>query len=110
MAEDKFLQEFIQECSQAVGSETREKFVGWETILTVLVIEGLKMMLPELKEWVKLGATVITTKRLALQKRLEEYALEKELDFAKAEKAAAVIADNINEENVSRIIKELEVG
>ena len=110
MAEDKFLQEFIQECSQAVGSETSEKFVGWETILTVLVIQGLKTLLPELKEWVKLGATAITTKRLALQKRLEEYALEKELDFAMAEKAAAAIADNINEENVSRIIKELEVG
>ena len=35
---------------------------------------------------------------------------KKELDFAKAEKAAAVIADNINEENVSRIINELEMG
>ena len=110
MAEDKFLQEFIQECSQAVESETSEKFVGWETILTVLVIGGLKMLLPELKEWLKLGATVITTKRLALQKRLEEYALEKELDFATAEKAAAVIANQINEENIGRIIRELEVG
>ena len=68
MAEDKYLQEFIQECSQSVGSETNEKFVGWETILSVLVMEGLKMLLPELKEWVKLGAMVITTKRLALQK------------------------------------------
>jgi hypothetical protein len=34
-------------------------------------------MLPELREWVKLGATVITLKRQELKNRLVEYARKK---------------------------------
>ena len=66
------------------------------------------MLLPELREWAKLGATAIAMKRQQLRQRLREYALEKELDFPAAEQAAEVIADKINEENLERIIDELQ--
>ncbi len=99
---------FIKECTQEIPKQTNEKFIGWETLVTILVIEGIKIILPEVKEWVKLGATVITMKRLELKKKLMEFAKEKELDYQEAEKAAAVISEKINEENLARIVNELE--
>jgi hypothetical protein len=108
MDSQKFIEDFIKECSQSKPEVTDEKFIGWEGLVSILVYEGIKMLLPELKEWIKIGATAIATKRLEFKKRLEAYAMGKELDFPAAEKAAQVIADKINEKNVAKLIKALE--
>ncbi len=65
-------------------------------------------MLPELKEWVKLGAKFIIIKRLEIQKRLENYAREKELDMPDAKKATTVIVDKLTEEKIVGLITALE--
>ena len=108
MEKNLTLEDFINECSAEKLEPTEEKFIGWEPLLSILVYQGLKWLLPEIREWVKLGATTIALKRLELKKRLTDYALDKELDFPAAEKAAQVVADNINEENVQGIIQALE--
>ncbi len=109
MAESDYLENFIQTCAQNLPDSERQRFVGWEGIVAVLVYQGLKIMLPELKEWVKLGGTVIAMKRLEIRKRLESYALEKELDFQAAEQAAQNIADNITEDTLDAIVDALSV-
>ena len=108
MPSQSYLQEFIKECSEAKPASTDEKFVGWENLIFVLVGIGLKVLLPELREWLKLGAIVITTKRLELKKKLLDYAKEHELDYQEAEKAAGVIVDKIDEKNISTLVAALE--
>ena len=105
MDNQSYLDEFIAECATETPGPTNERFIGWEDTIYVLVGFGLKTLLPELKEWVKLGATAITLKRLEIKKRLLDFAKEKELDY---EKAAGVIADKINEKNIGKLISALE--
>jgi hypothetical protein len=102
------LENFVSECAALQPEATAEKFIGWEPLISILVFEGLKLILPELKEWVKLGATVVTMKRQELQKKLVEYARDKELDFPAADKAAEAVASRINQENLGRIVSALE--
>ena len=108
MDNQSYLDEFIAECATETPGPTNERFIGWESLISVLVGSGLTLLLPELKEWVKLGATAITLKRLEIKKRLLDFAKEKELDYEKAEKAAGVIADKINEKNIGKLIPALE--
>ncbi len=108
MDNQSYLDEFIAECATETPGPTNERFIGWEDTIYVLVGFGLKTLLPELKEWVKLGATAITLKRLEIKKRLLDFAKEKELDYEKADKAASVIADKINEKNIGKLISALE--
>ncbi len=108
MSRTPYLDRFIESCKQEAPTGGGERFIGWETIVTVLVIEGLRLLLPELREWARLGATAIAMKRQELRAGLREYALEKELDFPAAEQAAEVIAEKINEDNLERIIKDLQ--
>jgi len=105
-----YLDEFIAECVAETLEGTDEKSIpiDWENLISVLIGSGLTLLLPELKEWVKLGATAITLKRLEIKKRLLDFAKEKELDYEKAEKAAGVIADKINEKNIGKLIPALE--
>ncbi len=110
MSNQTYLSEFIKECSEARTEQRGEKFVGLESLIAILVYEGIKVLLPELKEWIKLGALKITLKRQEIKKRLIDYAEEKELDFPQAEEAASVIADKINEKNIERIVSDLGIG
>ena len=103
-----YLQEFIKECSEAKPESTDLKFVGWEDMIFILAGIGLKALLPELREWLKLGAMTITTKRLELKKKLLDYAKQKELDYQEAEKAAGVIVEKIDEKNVAALVAALE--
>jgi len=103
-----YLQDFIKECTESIPKTSGEKFIGWEGLVYVLVTEGLKILLPELKEWVKLGVNFIVMKRLEIKKRLESYAMKKELDFPAAEKAATAVANNITENNIDKLIQALE--
>ena len=104
MDDNNYLTNFVRECSAIRPETSDEKFIGWEGLVSVLVYEGIKIILPELKEWVKMGATLITAKRLELRQKLVAYAKEKELDFPQAERAAGVITDRITEDNVGTII------
>jgi hypothetical protein len=98
--------QLIKECAESLSREkSNDKFIGWETLVSILVYEGLRAMLPEIREWIKLGATTITLKRLELRKKLADFAKQKELEFPQAEKAAAAIADRID---FSRIASELK--
>ena len=108
MNSQSYLQEFIKECSEAKPASTDEKFVGWEDLIFVLAGIGLKALLPELREWLKLGAMTITTKRLELKKKLVDYAKQRELDYQEAEKAAGVIVGKIDEKNISSLVTALE--
>ncbi len=103
-----YLNEFVKECASDAPETTDEKFIGWEGLLFTLVGFGLKALVPELKEWIKLGTSAIAIKRLEIKKKLIDYAEKKELDFPAAEKAAEVISNNINEENITKIINALE--
>ena len=105
MDNQSYLDEFIAECATETPGPTNERFIGWESLISVLVGSGLTLLLPELKEWVKLGATAITLKRLEIKKRLLDFAKEKEFDY---EKAASVIADKINGKNINKLISALE--
>jgi hypothetical protein len=91
-------------------NEKEPNFVGWEALVAILVYQGLKVLLPEIKEWIKIGALKIVLKRQEIKKRLIEYAKEKELSFPEAEQTASVIAEKISEENIEGIVRELEIG
>lgn len=108
MADKDVLDAFVKECSADLPPTSDEKFTGWEPIVAVLVFEGLRVLLPELKEWMKLGGSVIALKRQEISQKLEAYALEKELDFPAAEQAAQRIAERIDEATLTRIIGAFE--
>ena len=93
---------------EQIHPETGKKFFDTETVIAILIFQGLKIMLPEIKEWLKLGFSKIVLKRLEIEKRLQDYALSKELDFGTAKEASEKIARNINEKNIENIINELE--
>ena len=108
MSDSDYLKNFIQTCAQTRPDSEDQKFVGWEAVVAILVYQGLKVMLPELKEWLKLGGSLIALKRLEIRKKLESYALEKELDFQAAEQAAKNIAENITEDTLEDIVDALD--
>ena len=108
MSESDFLKNFAHEAAQEKPDTERFRSLGWEEVVFTLVGVGLKAILPELKEWIKLRASAIGVKRLEIQKRLTDYAREKKLDMQEAEKAAGVIADKITEENVEQLVEALE--
>lgn len=102
------LNELIYKTASQIQPDTEKKFVDIDTVVTILVFQGLKILLPEVREWIKLGLSKIVLKRLEIEKRLKDFALEKELDYRVAEKASEKIAKNINEHNIENIISELE--
>jgi len=102
---DTNLDLFIKDCSMAADEATKEKFIGWEGLIAILVYQGLKLMLPEIKEWLRLGAQAIALKRQEMKKRLVDYALEKELDFPQAEQAAEIVSQRLNEEVLHDLVK-----
>jgi hypothetical protein len=108
MTNPAYLQSFVKECSEASVETTGEKFTGWESLVGILVYKAMRLLLPELKEWLKLGAAAVALKRQELRDRLIQYAKEKELDFPQAEKAAGQIANRIDEMNLPKIVAELE--
>ncbi len=108
MENQPYLEEFIKTCAETEPEPGDEKFVGWESVVAVLVYEGIKLILPEIREWLKLGASAIALKRLEIRKQLVEYAEKKELEFPQAEKAAEAVANNLNEETLARIVNELK--
>jgi hypothetical protein len=111
MTDNKYLDEFIVSCTEEKANpleQTQEKFIGWESLFTVLVYQGFLTLLPELKEWIKLGATAIVLKRKELEKKLIEYAGKKELEFPQAEEAAARVSDRLNEETLKNIIEAID--
>ncbi|MCG8607464.1 hypothetical protein MJD09_21090 [bacterium] len=108
MTNSNFLNDFAKEVAQEKPPTEQFRAIGWEEVVFTLVGVGLKAILPELKEWIRLGTTAITVKRLEIKKRLTDYAREKKLDLQEAEKAAGVIADKITEENVEQLVEALE--
>ncbi len=112
MTNQPYLEEFIKKCSETefekTDEQTDEKYVGWEDLIRTLVFGGFVFLMPEIKEWVKLGMSTIALKRLEIKKKLEEYAAEKELDFPQAEKAAEAVANNLDKETLTKIVEELE--
>lgn len=103
------LNDLIQKTKSEIQPDSEgKKFMDADAVITFLVLHGLKILLPELKEWVKLGFLKITLWRLKIEKKLKDYALEKELDFKTAQIASQKIAQNINENNIKNIITELE--
>lgn len=108
------LQAFIDECVEAYHSgpydenTTRIASEAIASIITVLVMGGLKLCLPELQEWMKLGMTKVALKRQQIEKKLKAYAEQKELDYEAAQKAAGIVAGRLNEENIESVVKALE--
>ena len=102
------LNDLVHQTENQIQTDTETKFVDVNTIVTILVFQGLKMLLPEIREWVKLSFSKIVLKRLEIENRLKDYALEKELDFKTAQEASEKIAQNINEDNIKQIVAELE--
>lgn len=98
------------EINNELPVETNEKFVGIETIITILLFNGLKLLIPEIREWIKLGFSAIAINRLSIEQKLKEYALEKGLNYKQAQIIAEKIAQKINENNAESILTELQAG
>ena len=108
MANDQFLQNLINDCVESVDDNEKDRFVGWESLFSILVYQGLLIMLPELKEWLKLAASAIALKRLEVKERLIEYAAEKEIDFPQAEIAAGKVSDKLDEKTIKQVVNALK--
>jgi hypothetical protein len=112
--ENPELQAFVDECVEEYynapyeDGTSRLATEAIVSLITLLAYEGLKLCLPELREWLKLGASVITLKRLEIEKKLKKYAEQKELDYKEAKKAAKAIADRLDEKNVGTVINAIE--
>ncbi len=109
------LQAFVNECVEEYHSgvydeNAKRSAADVAFIMTVLISQGLYIMLPEIREWLKLGVAVIALKRQELERKLQEYAREKELDYPTAEKAARIVADRLNEDNIEAVVKALEAS
>jgi hypothetical protein len=108
MAHDQFLQNLINDCIESIDDNEKDRFVGWESLFSILIYQGLLIMLPELKEWLKLAASAIALKRQEIKKKLIEFAAERELDFPQAETAADKVADRLDERTIKQVVKALE--
>ncbi|MGA1839568.1 MAG: hypothetical protein ACMUIU_02995 [bacterium] len=108
MNKTKNIDLFIKDCAISADEETKEKFVGWESLIAILIYQGIRLMLPEIKEWFKLGAQANALKRQEIKKKLVNYALEKELDFPQAEQAAEIISQRLDEKTLKDIIEVFE--
>lgn len=105
MEKPEEIESFIAECAVSLKDESGDKkFIGWETLITLLIYEGIRTFLPEIREWFKLGMTVITLKRLEIRKKLIEFAKKKELEFPQAEKAAKKVSDRLDDAMLKRIM------
>jgi hypothetical protein len=107
MKSNKIIEQFVKECAESAGQKSGEKFVGWESLIAVLVYQGLKLLLPQIKEWFKLGTAVMVLKRQEIKKKLVQYAVEKELDFPQAERAAEVVSDRLDDNTLKDIVDAL---
>ncbi len=108
MTESPAIQSLVDVCIASPPVDGNEKFLGWEGIVAVLAWQGLRILLPVLREWVGLGLTAIDLKRQEIEKGLTNWAMEKEFDMVAAKQAATLIAANLNEKNIAHIIAELE--
>jgi len=107
MKSNKIIELFVKECAESAAQQSGEKFVGWESLIAVLVYQGLKLLLPQIKEWFKLGTAVMDLKRQEIKKKLVQYAVEKELDFPQAERAAEVISNRLDDNTLKDIVDAL---
>ena len=108
MAHDQFLQNLINDCIESIDDNEKDRFVGWESLFSILVYQGMLIMLPELKEWLKLAASAIALKRQEVKKKLIEFAAERELDFPQAETAAGEVSDRLDQNTIKEIVKALD--
>jgi hypothetical protein len=103
---EPLLDEVYERCQAQVHEEPEnERFIGWEALYGILIYEAIKLFLPEIKEWLKLPAMKLALFRQNLEKKLKEYALEKELDYQKAEQAAARIVAAVDNNLLARLFK-----
>ncbi len=70
MNEKENLDLFIKDCVLLANEESEEKFLGWESLIAILIYQGFKLMLPEVKEWLKIGTEAIALKRQEIKKDL----------------------------------------
>ena len=106
MQNDTFIEGFIENIRQDVRQDTdQDQKFDWGTLITVLVMYGIPIVLPELKAWIKLGMSAVALQREAIKKKLIAYAAERELDFPEAELAAEKVVENIDESNVQKKIE-----
>jgi hypothetical protein len=100
------LDEVYETCqAQAQEKPENERFIGWEALYFVLIYEGIKLFLPEIKAWLKLPAMHLALFRQKLENKLKEYALEQELDYQKAEKAASRIVAAVDNNLLASLFK-----
>jgi hypothetical protein len=103
---EPLLDEVYAKCQVQVHEESEnERFTGWEALYGLLIYEAIKLFLPEIKEWLKLPVMTLALFRQNLEKKLKEYALEKELDYQKAEKAAARVVATVDNNLLARLFK-----
>lgn len=102
----------LQEClktkgnTEAVSAVAVERFIGMESIFGMLILYGIAALMPEIRAWLKLPAMTVVLFRQKLEKRLLDYAKEKELDYEKAEKAAEQIVKKIDISKIKRFLGE----
>ncbi|OQX23617.1 MAG: hypothetical protein BWK80_25035 [Desulfobacteraceae bacterium IS3] len=100
------LDEFIKDCIAGAEQEADDEkaITGFETLVAIFVYAVIRPMLPEIRGWLELAIIPIDLKRQEIRKKLEVYAVEKELDFKQAEKAANAIVKNISVEKLKKLV------
>lgn len=87
--------------------EAQKDISIWETVVTIIAWKGLGYCLPVLREMLLPAAITFELQKQRLLKQLEAYALEHELDYPKAKKAAQGIVKHISKRNLKSIVDAL---
>ncbi|MGJ8641472.1 MAG: hypothetical protein ACSHYA_18930 [Opitutaceae bacterium] len=90
---------------EAMDPHTAERSDALNGIYYVLTLIAIPALLPEIREWLKLPLISVALFRQKLENRLKEYAKEKELDYSKAEQAAAKITAKVDPAFFRRVIQ-----
>jgi tetratricopeptide (TPR) repeat protein len=104
-----YLESFITECLSEFKSDEGERDVLAESLVIVLVFEGIKSLLLELPGWFKFADGTLNVNREEFRQGLINFADNEGIRHAGIIKAAEVISSGIDESNAAELLGELVI-
>jgi tetratricopeptide (TPR) repeat protein len=104
-----YLESFITECLSEFNSEEGERDVLTESLVIVLVFEGIKSLLLELPGWFKFEDGTLNVNREEFRQGLVSFADKVGIRQAGVLKAAEVISFRVDESNAAELLNELVI-
>jgi tetratricopeptide (TPR) repeat protein len=104
-----YLESFITECLSEFKSEEGRRDVLLESLVIVLVFEGIKSLLMELPGWFRVEGGALNISRGEFSRGLVNFANNAGIRNAGVVKAAEVISLRIDASNVAELLNELVV-